>query len=385
LKYFWLVWAALRRKPLESVLLLAAVSCAFTLLGLMVGLRETARQVVAGSRADRIIINPRYDAPDGLPSALMEQIARFEGVTAVGLRNSISGYPGDPDEFVWVDAVDQGMRRAAPELPLSAAQWDRLFANPSGVYLSSRIAERLQLRAGDRLTVTAPGVPRADGGTAWDFDVLDIVADEATRGGNLVLGNYGYLDNQRPESVRGHGFIVAAVSSPALGDQLAIAIDRHFANSGTATASITFRAAQENMDNDGLGIAVMTWGIGSAGLFMILLLVGNAIAQSVRERIPEFAVLKALGFRHWQITALVVGEAMFPCAAGAVAGMGLAWAISLLPRSALPSAIRGQSPTFSLEVWMMVLGLSMLLALLGALLPAWRLRRMKVAAALVTT
>jgi putative ABC transport system permease protein len=382
-RLFPLVWAALRRKPLESLLLLAAITCAFTLFGLMVGMQEAARRVLAESRADRLLVNPRYDAPDGLPSALVSQIARFDGVLAVGLRSSVGGYRGEPRESVWVDVVDEGMRDAMPELLPTSAHWQHLLSHPSGVYLGRKVSERLRLRKGDHLVVTALNVKRADGGTAWEFDVLGIVPDEHFRSGNLVLGNYRYVDLQRPPEKRDRGFIVAAMNSPEAGERAAVAIDRYFANSATTTASITFRAAQENMANDGLGIAVMTWGIGSAGLFMVLMLVGNAIAQSVRDRIHEFAVLKALGFRDVQIASLVLTEAALPCVAGAVLGMAVARAVALLPRSALPTSISSAMPEFPLSVWAAVLGLSLLVAILGSSLPAMRLRRMKVPMALV--
>jgi putative ABC transport system permease protein len=382
-KHFPLVWAALWRKPTETVLLLAAITSAFTLFGLMTGMREAAQRIVAQSPGDRLIINPRYDAPNGLPSALTEQIRRFKGVTAVGIRTSVSGYRSDPREFIWVDAVDEEMRHVASELPLTAAQWARLFSTPSGVFISRGIAQRLQLREGDHLIVTAPIAAREDGGKTWEFDVLGVVANEGTRNGNLVLGNYHYVDQQRPEAMRGRGFIGAAVASDQDADRMAVAIDRYFANSGTTTASITSRAAQQNMNNDGLGIAVMTWGIGSAGLFMILILVGNAIAQSVRERIPEFAILRAVGYREQQIAGLVVTEAAFPCVAGAILGMFLAKVISMLPRDSLPDAIRNSMPVFPPTVWSLVLSLALLLAVAGALAPLWTLRRLKVAAALV--
>lgn len=381
-----LVWAALRRKPAESALLLAAITCAFTLLGLMIGMRETTRQVIANSPADRVIVNPRYNAPDGLPSALAAEVRRIDGVAAVGLRNSISGrFAPDPREYVWVDAVDRSTRGVLFEEILTEEQWERLFTTRPGVYLSQRIADRLGLQSGDPLVVDSPDDPRSDGNPHWTFEVLGVVGNESLRNGNLVLGNYDYMDQQRPEASRGHGYLTVAIRPGASGDRVAMAIDRHFANAATTTASITFRAAQENMEADGLGIAVMTLGVGAAGLFMILMIVGNAIAQSVRERIPEFAVLKAIGFRDGQIARLVLLETLIPCLLGALGGMGLAKLVSLLPRNALPSALRNQTPTFSMEVWVGVSALAVVVAALGALLPVWKLRQVKVATALVSS
>ena len=80
MKYFPLVWAALRRKPTRAMVTLLSVTVAFTLFGLMVGLNATFNLVEQRARADRIFSSPRFDYVSGMPIAVAHQIARMPGV-----------------------------------------------------------------------------------------------------------------------------------------------------------------------------------------------------------------------------------------------------------------------------------------------------------------
>jgi putative ABC transport system permease protein len=160
-------------------------------------------------------------------------------------------------------------------------------------------------------------------------------------------------------------------------------IDRTFASSPNPTFTVTDKATEQNGAIARFNIPLVTQGVSAAGLFMILFLIANAIAQSVRERVAEFAVLKTLGFSNAGVTALVFAEATFPCLLGAAAGFAIA--------SALASRIAGLSvlqkmavapPTLSLGVLATAFAFAALVAFASAVLPAWRIRRLDIATAL---
>lgn len=387
MKYFPLIWSALRRKPVEAVLVWLAVTAAFTLFGLMAGLHVTYDRLIASSRMDRLDVNARFPAasPGGplLPIALREQIARIQGVAAVGSYYWLWGYYQDPHKRVRIIAVDRPMHAAWSELPLTSSQWDRLFATPTGVFVSRQPAARLGLKAGDTFPlVTAPGL-RADGATAWEFHVLGVVPDDP-RIGAFILGNYAYLDESRPPQGRGlaWGFRVAT-DAGARGDEVSLRIDRHFANSSTPTLTIPDRTNMEYAVNSGFSLANKTWPIAGAGIFMILLLTANGIAQSVRERIPEFAVLATLGYPGTTLMAMVLTEALIPCMTGAVLGTGLAGLLTRLPAHCLPGDLSGiPQPTLSPQVLACSIGCALLLAGASALAPMLRLRQLSITDAL---
>jgi putative ABC transport system permease protein len=127
----------------------------------------------------------------------------------------------------------------------------------------------------------------------------------------------------------------------------------------------------------------MTEGVSAAGLFMILFLIANAIAQSVRERAAEFAVLKTLGFSDAGVMTLVFAEAAIPCLLGAVAGFAIAMALA--SKIASLSALQKMNvapPTLSLAVLAIGLAFAALVAFASAAMPAWRMRRLDIASAL---
>jgi putative ABC transport system permease protein len=156
-------------------------------------------------------------------------------------------------------------------------------------------------------------------------------------------------------------------------------IVRLFANSGTPTNSISRREASENMANSDGHRALATSGVGAAGLFMILLRVANGIAQSVRERAPELAMLKALGFGNRTLMGLVVCEAAIPCVAGAVLGLLLAGQLARWPAKFLPGDFANLPvPTMSVSVMLQAIGFAVVLALLSSVVPLMRVARVSV-------
>src|SRR6185437_179971 len=131
--------------------------------------------------------------------------------------------------------------------------------------------------------------------------------------------------------------------------------------------------------NSGIPIARSTWPVAAAAIFIILLLTANGIAQSVRERMPEFAVLETLGYTETSLLALVFAEAVIPCIAGAVLGTGLAVMLSRLPPHYLPRGLSGiPTPTLSPAVLALAIASALLLALAGAAIPMLNLRRSSV-------
>ena len=116
MKYLPLVWAAVVRKPAEALLMCLAVTAAFALFGLMLGLHTTYRRILESTRPDRLYVDPRFAIATGLrlPLAMRDQIARLDGVTGVGALYLLRGYYRDPHQSVRIRAVDEGMRRAWP-------------------------------------------------------------------------------------------------------------------------------------------------------------------------------------------------------------------------------------------------------------------------------
>ena len=386
-KYFPLVWAALWRKPAEAILIWLAVTVSFTLFGLMVGLHATYDRLIENSRMDRLYVNARFPNASStgilLPFALRDQIAYVEGVSAASAVYYLRGYYQDPHQRATVFAVDEHMRKAWPELPLTGAQWDQLLATPAGVFITRGRAATLELTAGDTLPLITPPGTRADGAPSWEFRVLGIVPNMPGHE-SLILGNLTYVDNSMPLSLRGYAWeFRVAVRDGANANAISVHIDQGLANSSTPTLTIPDKVSEIDAVNAGISVASKTWPVAGAGIFMILLLTANGIAQSVRERTSEFAVLKSIGYSQSTLMALVFAEAAIPCAAGAGIGLGLAVLLTRLPTHFLPTDLASMpKPTVSLGVFAFSLACALLLALVGAAIPMQHLRRLSLIDAL---
>jgi len=364
-----------------------ATTAAFALLGLMVGLYVHTQRIVGEQRMDRLFVVMRFpDQPyTGLPIVLKNQIAGLDGVIGVGTSHNVFGYHIDPHDGAGVMAVDEGILQGWPEAPLTAAQLQNLLATPDGIYVSRKAAAHWSLRRGDRFSLTVSPSIRADGNPTWVFEVLDIIPDAPIWNGNLILGNYHYIDNAEPPDNQGQGnsFFVA-VKDATRGIEISHNIDRHFANSGSPTFSVPQREDAEGLVNSNVNIAAVTLAVGGAGLFMIVFLIANAIMRSVRERIPEFAVLMTVGYREAQLAWLVVMEAAVPCLLGALLGTGVAALVARLPSQLLNRDLRQLVSNSDIPpaVLGVALGLAVLLALASAAAPLRRLRRISVTDAL---
>jgi putative ABC transport system permease protein len=386
-KYFPLVWAALWRKPAEAVLIWLAVTSSFTLFGLMVGLHATYDRLIEHSRMDRLYINARFGnaSPMGilLPFALRDQIAHVEGVSAVSAVDYLRGYYQEPHQRVSIYAVDEDMRKAWPELPLTDAQWAQLLATPNGIFISRLRSATLGLKGGDTLALITPSVTRADGAPSWEFQVLGVMPN--TPGyESLILGNLSYVDNSMPLALQSYAWeFRVAVRDATKANDISVRIDQELANSSSPTLTIPDKVAEIDAVNSGISVASKTWPVAAGGIFMILLLTANGIAQSVRERTPEFAVLTTIGYSQSTLMGLVLAEAAIPCVVGAGIGMGLAVLLARLPTGYLPTDLASlPKPTLSPSIFAFSLICAVLLALVGAVIPLQHLRRMSVIDAL---
>lgn len=378
LKYLPLVWAALARRKLRTILTLLSVTAAFTLFGVMMGTDAAFKQMVEVINRTVLVIGPRF--ADNLTDVMGQEIAAMPNVAAVSAGGSVFGYYRNPKNRADVMA---GERPSSwPNLPLSPAQWAELKARPDGLFLSRSRAVKWGLKKGDIFTIVAPTIARADGGHAWHFLVLDVLGDTPYWPGGFSLGSYQYYKMSRPQADQPKAdWFQAVVKDPDRADDTATAIDARFANSAIPTDSISERMMRNNGATAAVNVASMTRRVAAVGLFMILLLTGHGVAQSVRERLGEFAVLKTMGYSDAAIIALVFAEALAPMLVGAGLGVGVA---ALLGGriAALMSQLFMPPPYLSPTVIWESLAAAILLAFLSVILPALKLMRLDVAAVL---
>jgi putative ABC transport system permease protein len=268
-----------------------------------------------------------------------------------------------------------------PEITISPQQLETLLHTRTGAAVAADLAQKYGWKIGDKVPIQTK-TAQADGNQVWTFDIVAIVDDANYPGaGGWFLANYAYLDEGRVAEKGTISRFLVRIKDPERGGQIGRQIDKMFANSPVATRTSSERSgAQSGVQFFG-DVNFLTNAVLGAVFFMLLFLSGNTMLQSVRERIPEFAVLKALGFSDITVLSLVVAEAALLCLLAAAAGL-------LLSKLIIPVA-RGPLSDFLLLLqtpWTAMLrgfGLALIVAFLSSLLPALRIKQLSVAEALI--
>ena len=380
MKYLPLVWAALRRKPVRTLLTFLSVTVAFTLFGLMIGLTATMDIMAEKARADRIWTWARFDAPGGIPVTMARRIEQVPGVKRVSVMNFAGGYVGDVKTRAGILFIDDVYGSIFPDqVPAAAAAV--LRKDRTMIAMNVYSANALKKKVGDRITVISDRA-RADGTQNWTFTIGHIWQESKQFPGPMIVGSFAYYDNAVPPADRGkmsEADILA--DDPAQAAALAARIDRLFANSPYPTTSLTEKMIYAPGDMM-LADQERARKVAIIGLLMILFLTANVIANSVRERFTEFAALRTMGFRTPLLAALVAAEAAVPCLLGAGAGLGVAAILSPMIPKLMPPNWGIPLPTIAPRVIVWGLASALLMAALSAAWPILRLRRLDVAAIL---
>ena len=162
--------------------------------------------------------------------------------------------------------------------------------------------------------------------TAWEFNLVGIYDGDPGFDTTNFFFRYDYLDEARQIGEGTVGWYVVKINDSSKSKELATTFDDMFANSSAETKTTTEKGFVDGFAKQIGDIGSMMIAILSAVLFTILLVVGNTMAQAVRERTSELAVLKTLGFSDLRVLVLVLAESFFIALVGrrARAGIGVA-------------------------------------------------------------
>lgn len=383
MKYLPLVWAAFRRHTIESLLTFLVLTIAFALFSSMVALKATYDAAIENTRMDRLLVTERFCCK-GLSIGRREELMRIPGVRGAAVLQAVFGFHQERDMQIGAWMLDTATIAAIPELRLTAAHWRQLEETRNGLFFARSQAEHWHVKAGDTFIIQTRISNREDGATSWPFIVLGVVDDpDHLDWMPNIYGNYEYFDATRTQDQRGKANFVLAVDHPDHAQPICRSIDTLYANSETPTYCVPLQVDARNLVASVFSMRQMSLGIGIAGLFMILFLCANSVAESVRERIPEFAVLKTIGFGDRQLAALVFLEAALPATAGALIGTVLAGALtSFTSRLSADSPVPIPPVSMSIEIVGLAFGIALVIGVASAVLPLRRLRTMDLAPAL---
>ncbi len=329
MKYLGLIWSNLRRRQLRSVLTVLSIFVAFLLFGFLCAIREAFTAGVKLADADRLIVRHKVSLIESLPLSYGSRLALLPGVRQVTHMTWFGGIYQDPKNMFPNFAVE-GDRFLAlyPEFTLPPAQEDHWRQTRRGAVIGRSLADRFHWKVGDRIPLTSPiyGQPAAQ--PAWDFEICGIF--DTTKKGADTSGmyfRYDYFDEARPRGKGAVGWYIVRADPAAGADAVAAQIDREFANSPYETKAEPEGAFAAGFVQQIGDIGSILMAVLSAVFFTILLVAGNTMSQSVRERTEEIGVLKALGFTGGLVLLLVLAESCVITLLGGLAGLAASWGI----------------------------------------------------------
>ena len=383
MKYLHLVWSGLRRKPSRTALTLLSVVAAFALFGLLDAVRVAFNAPERLAGIDRLIVTSKYSIIQPLPFSYLQRIRSVPGVREVAYANWFGGIYQDARNFFATIAVSpKAYLDIHPEVVLPPGQRRAFINTRTGAIVGRTLAERFGWKIGDKIPLKATIFPKKDGSTTWTFDLVGIFhsADpDDRRIERQMLFHYDYFDEARQQGQGTVGWYMVKINDPNRASQVAEAIDSRFANSANETKSQSEREFQLSFAKQIGDIGLIVSAIMGAVFFTLILLTGNTMAQAFRDRIPELAVLKTLGFSNRSVLGIVLAESITLLTLGGV--LGLVTARLSLPIIQAASGGRMMLP-MTYRTWVLGLVLMLAIGMLVGLPPAWRAMRLKIVDAL---
>jgi putative ABC transport system permease protein len=380
-KFLPLVCAGLWRKPVRTVLAMISVAIAFWLYGTLDGVTAAFDDALIAMTSEvRLRTQSRQSVRAGLPLAHRARIEAVPGVRDVGLVAFVGGYYRESVESIEVSAIDIERVDAGGSFDVDAAQAQAMRRLRTGAIVGPELAQRYGWKIGDRVTVRSPMWAKEDGSNDWTFDIVGIygIPEGAFPADGNFWINYDYFDEERAFAKGTVTFYTLRAHDADRAAAVAAEIDALFANSADETLTQSerdfFGSQIERIGN--IGFIVNS--IIGAVLFALLFVTGNTMMQSIRERIPELAVLKTYGFSDLAVNLLVFAESALLCVTAAV--VGLVTAALLFPTM---FDAMGVAP-IPMEKSVLVGGVALAFAMAAASawLPTWRAQRLNVVDAL---
>ena len=382
MKYFHLIWAALFRSKTRTLLTLLSVVAAFLLFGMLDSVRVAFNAGGQVTGANRMVTMSRLSITQMLPYSLDAQIRAVPNVKQAAFAAWFGGIYRDPKNFFANFSVSPNYQDLYPEFKLPDAQKKAWLADQRGAIVGESLAKRHGWKIGDTIPLQATIFP-TKGSNNWQFTLrgIYVVEDPKQKGQeNVLFFHWKYFDEAN-DYVKGRvGWFIVQSANADGADRMAQAIDALSANSDHETKTQTEQAFNQSFAKQFADIGLIVTAIMGAVFFTLLLLTGNTMAQAVRERIPELAVLKTIGFSNRSVLWLVLAESMLLVVLGGL--IGLALAAALMPLVSAGSGGMIQLPTVLPQTWLIGLALMLLIGAIVGLLPAMRAMRLNIVDAL---
>jgi putative ABC transport system permease protein len=379
-KFLPLIWAGLWRRKIRTILTLLSIVVAFALFGLMEGVTAGLDDAIDGlTDESRLMVQSRVNIIEPMPIAYVPRIQSVDGVSDIAVYGYFGGYFQDERNQVNTGAISiEEFFRMYPDRLLAPEQLEAMMRTRNGAIIGADLAERFDWKIGDRVPLGSTIWSTQQGSNTWEFEIVGIYTTESGVNAGDFYVHYDYFDEERSFGNGTVAVYLVKVDDIDRSDQIAEEIDSLFLNSTNETQTMNERDFARNQINQIGDINFFVNAIAGAVMFTLLFLTANTMMQSVRERIPEFAVLKTYGFSNPTVTSFICIESLILCVGSAL--LGLAIAAAAFP--AIFDAMGILPLPLPLSVVQLGCAIAAGLALISALPPAVRAQRASIVDAL---
>ncbi len=323
MKFASIILANLGRAKVRLILTIGSIATAILLFAYLAVVKRVFALGADVTSAERLIVMNRAGFLGTVPLSYRDKILQIPGVTVITHDNWFGGIYRDGREPFPQFVIDpESQRQVFPEFVLPEDQWQAFLRDRQGAILGRKTAERLHLRVGDRI----PLVSTLYGSDTWEMNLVGIYHGRRPKADETQLWlRWDYFEEKVPARATGQvGWFVLRVENPDDAARIAKTIDDKFANSSNETRTQTESAFVAGFVKQFASVKFLLLAIGSVVFFTLLLVTGNTMAISVRERVRELAVFKAIGFSNRSVLTLVLGESLTIALAGGLVGLILA-------------------------------------------------------------
>jgi putative ABC transport system permease protein len=380
MKFSRLILANLFRKKVRLLLTVGSFAVALFLFAFLGVVNDAFSRGADVSGADRLVIINRTSIINTVPLSYRDQILRIPGVKYITHNNWFGGIYQDEKNFFPQFVIDpENQRQVFPELVVPDEQWNNFLKDRNGAIVGAATMKRFGWKIGDRIPIrnTLYGLA----GTAWEFNIDGVYHGKDPEDDETQFWfQWDAFEERVPERVKGQiGWYVLRLDNPDDAVRVAKTIDNMFMNSPYETRTETESAFAAGWVKQFGNIKFLIVSIGTVVFFTLLLVTGNTMAISVRERTPEIAVLKAIGFSDRAVLGFIVGESLVIAILGCV---GLLLAMLAIP--VLSRALAGMLPSLVISPKVLISGAiaALVVGLASAILPGIGAMRMRVVNAL---
>jgi putative ABC transport system permease protein len=379
MKFSRLIMANLFRKKIRLLLTIGSFAVALFLFAFLGVVRDAFNRGADVAGADRLIIINRTSIINTIPLSYRDKILRIPGVKAITHDNWFGGVYQDEKNFFPQFVIDpENQRQVYPEFVVPDDQWNAFLKDRQGAIVGARTMQRFGWKIGDRVPIKTT----LYGGSSWEFNIDGVyhgknALDDETQ----FWFQWDAFEERVPDRLKGQiGWYILRVDNPDDSPRIAKAIDQEFANSPNETKTETESAFAAGWVKQFGNIQFLIVTIGSVVFFTLLLVTGNTMAISVRERTSELAVLKAIGFSDRSVLFFVLAESLIVAVVGGL--LGLAFAVVVVPGIAI--ALNGLLPALVLKPSVLSVGLvaALIVGAAAGILPGLGAMRLQVVNAL---